>query len=105
MPIGEAVDVHGTIVLEATRPLSGAQRDNLRRYLANAWPGKSIIILEDGIRLSHAPELERLEVKLDAAIEILGQLVGALADEQNDGPRETLDGEPLPPDLPEGTEL
>jgi hypothetical protein len=80
----------GDLVLTYERALSADQMEMLREYLPKALPGRRVLVLDGGARLTAVDQdaaLARIEAKLD-------QLIEALADEDVQAPALTLDGHP-----------
>lgn len=69
---GEAAVVDGVIVIEVPGAISPDHREWLQQNAQKAWPGRTIVVLTDGIRISRDEQLARLEEKLDRLFEADG---------------------------------
>ena len=97
----QALLVDGAIVLETDDHLSMEHRASLMRSAQAVWPGRTIAILDRGMKVArnHEPQLTRIEQKLD-------MLLGALAEEADqEEPGMDLEGRPLPRERVEGEPL
>lgn len=84
--------VAGTVVIEAPGYFTPKQRAALHQTLAAAFQGRRFVVLEGGVKVSTAEQLDRIESKLD-------RLLAALAeDEQGEPQGFDLEGSPLPQD-------
>ena len=88
--VGQAKLVDGVLVPEAEQSLWPEERDELLKRLSIAFPGRRVVVLEGGMRVSRHEQMDRIEAKLD-------RLLSALAeDEQDDEQGHDLEGNPLP---------
>ena len=76
--------IDNTIVIEVDEVLS-AKRMSMLREAAESWfPGRKVLVLTKGIRISRDDQLRRIEAKLDAILD-------ALAEEPEEDQSATLD--------------
>lgn len=68
----EPLAVGDTVVLEVPGAIHSEQRAYLQTYASNAFPGKRVLILSDGIRVSRDEQLDRMEKKIDRLLEAVG---------------------------------
>lgn len=96
-----ALPADGDLVLTVPYALTVAQAEGLRAHLDRELPGRKVLVLGNGMRLGRigdSEQLDRIERKLDT-------LIKALADDDDDEPQYTLDGDPMPGEREEGAPL
>lgn len=77
------------VVIESDLRLTAQQAADLYENARHAWPGRKVVVLDKGIRVSRDEQLDRIEAKLDRLLE-------ALAEEEDDSPTHDLEGNLLP---------
>ena len=92
-PSYSEVVIDNTIVIETDEHLSSSRMEMLRDALEAGFPGRKVVVLTNGVRISRDEQLKRIEAKLDAILD-------ALADEPEDMGAVSLDEQAGAPGRP-----
>ena len=72
-PSYSEVVIDNTIVIETDEVLSSERMARLLDALEGGFPGRKVVVLTNGVRISRDEQLKRIEAKLDALLDAMAE--------------------------------